>query len=197
MHKNVIAQIRKATRKKYSAEEKIRIVLEGLRGEIPISELCRRERIAPTMYYRWYKAFLDAGKNGLTRETLRDAKTEEVRGLKPGVEASDLPGRGCVQRGGGAGVRGDGNGSGSCTRPREASVGQRGGTDLEALWGVPRGPGTGAYPVVPVPFPDDGEDRAVSPLVQGAGEPVRVGDAGGVGAGGQPVHRLLQRAPVS
>ncbi len=82
MHKNVVAQIRKATRKKYSAEEKIRIVLEGLRGEIPISELCRRERIAPTMYYRWSKAFLDAGKNGLTRETLRDATTEEVRGLK-------------------------------------------------------------------------------------------------------------------
>jgi transposase len=82
MHKNIVAQIRKATRKKYSAEEKIRIVLEGLRGEIPISELCRREGIAPTMYYRWSKAFLDAGKNGLTRETLRDTTPEEVRGLK-------------------------------------------------------------------------------------------------------------------
>lgn len=82
MHKNIVTQIRKASRKKYSAEEKIRIVLEGLRGEIPISELCRREGIAPTMYYRWSKAFLDAGKNGLTRETLRDATTEEVRGLK-------------------------------------------------------------------------------------------------------------------
>jgi transposase len=75
-------EIRKAPRKKYSAEEKIRIVLEGLRGEIPISELCRREGIAPTMYYRWSKAFLDAGKNGLTRETVRDATAEEVRGLK-------------------------------------------------------------------------------------------------------------------
>ena len=82
MHKNVVAQIRKATRRKYSAEEKIRIVLEGLRGEIPISELCRREGIAPTMYYRWSRTFLEAGKNGLTRDTLRDATTEEVRGLK-------------------------------------------------------------------------------------------------------------------
>jgi transposase-like protein len=63
MHKNVVAQIRKATRRKYSAEEKIRIVLEGLRGEIPISGLFRREGIAPTMCYRWSKTFLEAGKN--------------------------------------------------------------------------------------------------------------------------------------
>jgi transposase len=82
MHENVVAQIRKATRRKYSAEEKIRIVLEGLRGEIPISELCRREGIALMMYYRWSKTFLEAGKNGLTRGTLRDATTEEVRRLK-------------------------------------------------------------------------------------------------------------------
>ena len=66
----------------FTAEEKIRIVLEGLRGEIPISELCRREGIAPTMYYRWSKAFLDAGKNGLTRDTQRDATANEVRALK-------------------------------------------------------------------------------------------------------------------
>jgi transposase len=79
---NVVAEIRQATRRKYTAEEKIRIVLEGLRGEIPISELCRREGIAPTMYYRWSKAFLDAGKNGLTRDTQRDATSDEVRGLK-------------------------------------------------------------------------------------------------------------------
>ena len=82
MGMDVVAKIRRATRKKYSAEEKIRIVLEGLRGEIPISELCRREGIAPTMYYRWSKAFLDAGKNGLTRDTQRDATTAEVRALK-------------------------------------------------------------------------------------------------------------------
>jgi len=58
MGMNVVAKIRRATRRKYTAEEKIRIVLEGLRGEIPISELCRREGIAPTMYYRWSKVFL-------------------------------------------------------------------------------------------------------------------------------------------
>lgn len=78
----MVAKIRQATRRKYTAEEKIRIVLEGLRGEIAISELCRREGIAPTMYYRWSKAFLDAGKNGLTRDTQRDATSEEVRALK-------------------------------------------------------------------------------------------------------------------
>ena len=78
----MVAKIRQETRKKYAAEEKIRIVLEGLRGEITISELCRREGIAPTMYYRWSKAFLEAGKNGLTRDTQRDATSEEVRALK-------------------------------------------------------------------------------------------------------------------
>ena len=57
--RNVVREIRKATRRKFTAEEKIRIVLEGLRGEIPVSELCRRESIAPTMYYKWSKAFGD------------------------------------------------------------------------------------------------------------------------------------------
>ncbi len=79
---NVIKQIRKATRRKFSAEEKIRIVLEGLRGEIAISEICRREGIAASAYYKWSKSFLEAGKNGLTRAILRDATGEEVRGLK-------------------------------------------------------------------------------------------------------------------
>ena len=87
MAKNIIKEIRKATRRKFSAEEKIRIVLEGLRGEIPISELARREGIAPTVYYRWSKAFLEAGKNGLTKETHRDATTEEVRQLKADNDA--------------------------------------------------------------------------------------------------------------
>ena len=80
--KNVISQIRKATRRKFSAEEKIRIVLEALRGEIPISELCRRESIAVSVYYKWSKEFLQAGKNGLTKETLRDATSDEVKKLK-------------------------------------------------------------------------------------------------------------------
>ena len=79
---NIIREIRRATRRKFSAEEKIRIVVEGLRGEISVSALCRREGIAPTMYYRWSKAFLEAGKNGLTRDTRRDATAEEVRRLK-------------------------------------------------------------------------------------------------------------------
>ena len=82
MAKDVIKEIRRATRRKFSAEEKIRIVLEGLRGEIAVSDLCRREGIAPTLYYRWSKAFLDSGKNGLTRDTQRDATSDEVRRLK-------------------------------------------------------------------------------------------------------------------
>lgn len=80
--KNVVQQIRRATQKRYSAEEKIRIVLEGLRGEMPITELCRREGISTVIYYRWSKAFLDAGKNGLTRDTKRDATVPEVRQLR-------------------------------------------------------------------------------------------------------------------
>jgi transposase len=80
--RNVVKEIRRATRRKFNAEEKIRIVLEGLRGEVSVSELCRREGIAPTVYYRWSRSFLDAGKNGLTRETQRDATTDEVRRLK-------------------------------------------------------------------------------------------------------------------
>jgi transposase len=80
--KNVITQIRKATRRKFSADEKIRIVLEGLRGEQSISEICRREGIAASIYYKWSKAFLEAGKNGLTRDTLRDASSDEVRNLR-------------------------------------------------------------------------------------------------------------------
>ncbi len=80
--KNVVSQIRKATRRKFTAEEKIRIVLEALRGEIPISDICRREGIAVSMYYKWSKEFLEAGKNGLTKETLRDATSDEVKKLK-------------------------------------------------------------------------------------------------------------------
>ena len=87
MAMDVVKEIRRATRRKFSAEDKIKIVLEGLRGEIPVSELCRREGIAPTMYYRWSKAFLEAGKNGLTRDTQRDATTEEVKRLKEENEA--------------------------------------------------------------------------------------------------------------
>ena len=87
MSKDVVKQIRRATRRKFSAEQKIQIVLEGLRGEIPVTELCRREGIQPSIYYVWSKAFLDAGKNGLTRDTQRDATTDEVKRLKQENEA--------------------------------------------------------------------------------------------------------------
>jgi transposase len=86
--KDVVTQIRKATRRKFSADEKIRIVLEGLRAETPISEICRREGITASVYYKWSKSFLESGKNGLTKAILRDATSEEVRGLKQ--ENSDL-----------------------------------------------------------------------------------------------------------
>ena len=87
MATNVVKEIRKATRRRFSADEKIRIVLEGLRGEIPVTELCRREGIQSSIYYKWSKAFLDAGKNGLTRDTQRDATTGEIRRLKEENEA--------------------------------------------------------------------------------------------------------------
>jgi transposase len=80
--KDVVRQIKKATRRKFSAEEKIRIVLEGLRGEQSIAEICRREGIAASVYYKWSKAFLEAGKNGLTRDTLRDATSDQVKQLR-------------------------------------------------------------------------------------------------------------------
>ncbi len=76
------------TRKQYSAEEKIRIVLEGLRGEQSIAELCRREGIAQGLYYRWSKEFLEAGKRRLPGDTSREATSDEVKSLRR--EASDL-----------------------------------------------------------------------------------------------------------
>ena len=79
---SIVQQIRKNTRRKFSAEEKIRVVLEGLRGNVSVSELCRREGISPTIYYRWSKDFLEAGKNGLTRDTKRDANDEQVGRLR-------------------------------------------------------------------------------------------------------------------
>ena len=83
-----VKAIRRATRKQYSAEEKIRIVLEGLRGEHSIAQLCRREGIAQSLYDAWSKAFLEAGKRRLSGDTARDATTDEVKRLRR--EASDL-----------------------------------------------------------------------------------------------------------
>ena len=73
-----IKDIRRATRKQYSAEEKIRIVLDGLRGEETIAELCRIEGIAQSIYYKWSKEFMEAGKRRLAGDTARAASTGEV-----------------------------------------------------------------------------------------------------------------------
>ena len=83
-----VKDIRRATRKQYSSEEKIRIVLEGLRGEYSIAELCRREGIAQSLYYSWSKEFLEAGKKRLSGDTARQATSSEVKDLRR--EASDL-----------------------------------------------------------------------------------------------------------
>ena len=78
----IVKNIRRATRKQHSAEEKIRIVLDGLRGEYSIAELCRREGIAESMYYSWSKEFLEAGKRRLAGDTARAATSIEVRDLR-------------------------------------------------------------------------------------------------------------------
>ncbi len=78
----MIRDIRRATRRHFSAEEKIRIVLEGLRGEESIAELCRREGIATSMYYGWSKEFLEAGKKRLAGDTTRAATSDEVKALR-------------------------------------------------------------------------------------------------------------------
>ena len=78
----IVKNIRRATRKRHSSEEKIRIVLDGLRGESSIAELCRREGIAEGLYYAWSKEFLEAGKKRLAGDTARAATTDEVRDLR-------------------------------------------------------------------------------------------------------------------
>lgn len=82
MASDVVRKIRQATRRRYSAEDKIRIVLEGLRGKVNVSEICRRENISTAVYYKWSKSFLDSGKNGLTKDISRKATDGEVRNLK-------------------------------------------------------------------------------------------------------------------
>ena len=84
----VVKDIRPATRKQYSAEEKIRIVLDGLKGEDSIAELCRREGIAQSLYYSWSQEFLEAGKKRLAGDTARAATSTEVKDLRR--ESRDL-----------------------------------------------------------------------------------------------------------
>ena len=78
----IVREIKRKTRSKYSSEEKIRIVLDGLRGESSIAELCRREGISPNLYYNWSKDFLEAGKRRLLGDTQRQASSSEVSILK-------------------------------------------------------------------------------------------------------------------
>ena len=84
----VVKDIRRATRQHFSAEDKIRIVIDGLRGDDSIAELCRREGIAQSLYYTWSKEFMEAGKRRLAGDTARAANTDEVRDLRK--EARDL-----------------------------------------------------------------------------------------------------------
>ena len=78
----MVRDIRRNTRRKYSTEEKIRIVLEGLKGKVSIAELCRREGIVSNLYYRWSKDFLEAGKKRLAGDTAREATSSEVGDLR-------------------------------------------------------------------------------------------------------------------
>ena len=81
-------QVRTASRRKYTPEEKVRIVLEGFRREVTVNELCRREGIKPGAFYSWTKDFMEAGKERLTRDTVRDATRYEINELKR--ESTDL-----------------------------------------------------------------------------------------------------------
>ena len=83
-----VKEIKRKTRRKFSAEEKIRIVLDGLRGEMSIAELCRHEGLSESMYYKWSKEFMEAGKKRLSGDIVREASTDEVKGLRR--EARDL-----------------------------------------------------------------------------------------------------------
>jgi transposase len=78
----VVREIHRQTRRRFSVEEKVRIVLEGLRGEQSVAELCRREGLAPNLYYRWSKEFLEAGKKRLLGDTTREATAPEVKTLR-------------------------------------------------------------------------------------------------------------------
>jgi transposase len=79
---SVVKEIKRNTRRTFNSEEKIRIILEGLRGEDSIANICRKEGIAPSIYYKWSKAFLEAGKRQLNGDTIREAGRDEVSGLR-------------------------------------------------------------------------------------------------------------------
>jgi len=79
---SLISDLKRKTRKSYSSEEKIRIIIEGMRGEATIAELCRKEGISQANYYKWSKDFMEAGKKRLSGDTMREANTSEVQELK-------------------------------------------------------------------------------------------------------------------
>jgi transposase len=79
---SVVREIKRKTRRKFNSEEKIRIILEGLKGEESIAAICRREGIAPSLYYKWSKSFLEAGKKRLKGDTMREANSDEVGELR-------------------------------------------------------------------------------------------------------------------
>ena len=80
--RSFVRRVRAATRRKYTPEEKIRIVLEGFRREVTVNDLCRREDIKPHSYYSWTKEFMEAGRERLSRDTVRDATRQEIQDLK-------------------------------------------------------------------------------------------------------------------
>jgi len=79
---SVVREIKRKTRRKFNPEERIRIILEGLKGEDSIAAICRREGIAPSVYYKWSKSFLEAGKRRLKGDTMREANSDEVTELR-------------------------------------------------------------------------------------------------------------------
>jgi len=79
---SVVREIKRKTRRKFNSEEKIRIILEGLKGEDSIAAICRREGIAPSLHYKWSKTFLQAGKRRLKGDTMREANSDEVSELR-------------------------------------------------------------------------------------------------------------------
>jgi len=79
---SIVREIKRNTRRKFNSEEKIRIILEGLRGEDSIANICRKEGIAPSIYYKWSKSFLEAGKRQLNGDTIREASSSEVSDIR-------------------------------------------------------------------------------------------------------------------
>jgi transposase len=87
---STVRKIRRKTRKQYGAEDKIRIVIEGLRGELSVAELCRKEGISQSLYYKWSKEFLEAGKSRLAGDTKRNADGTEVKEMRQENEQMKL-----------------------------------------------------------------------------------------------------------